>query len=97
MPKEGDLVVWWIPQVPMKAFEVPVQTIEEAKMLMDVLAAYDFFQYKMKVKPDYTNAGGLKVFEDGEWCEWENENYENICEVCKKEDAPQWLKEVFNS
>lgn len=95
MPKEGDLVVYWIPQVPMKAFEVPVKNIDEAKLLMDVLAAYDFFQYKMRVKPDYSNAGGLKVFENGEWIEWENGEGESICEMCRKEDAPQWLKDTF--
>ncbi|GAG34679.1 unnamed protein product, partial [marine sediment metagenome] len=32
MPKKGDLQVWWIPQVPMKAFTVPVKTVEEAKL-----------------------------------------------------------------
>lgn len=96
MPKEGDLVVWWIPQVPMKAFEVPVKNIDEAKLLMDVLAAYDFFQYKMNVKPDYSNAGGLKVFENGEWLEWENEDCEDIKEICRKEEPPKWLKEIFS-
>jgi len=95
MPQEGDLQVWWIPQIPLKAFEVPVKTIDEAKLLMDVLAAYDFFQYKNKIKPDYANAGGLKVFENGEWCEWLDNGGEDICELCRKEESPRWLKEVF--
>lgn len=95
MPQEGDLQVWWIPQVPMKSFEVPVKTVEEAKLLMDVLAAYDFFQYKNKIKPDYANAGGLKVYENGEWLEWVNGDGEDICMFSKREEASQWLKDVF--
>ncbi len=59
----GDLKVWWIPQVPMKAFEVDVASIEEGAKIMDVLAKYDLFQYTNRIKPDYANAGGLR-----RWC-----------------------------
>lgn len=69
-PKEGDLRVWWIPQVPGKPFKVPVKDIEQAKLLHNTLADYDRFQYDNRIKPDYANTGGLEVFEDGEWCEW---------------------------
>jgi len=74
MPKEGDLKVYWIPQVPMRAFEYNVKTLEEAAILLDVLAKYDAFQYENRVKPDYCNMGGLVIFEDGEWCDWYNED-----------------------
>lgn len=67
------LKVWWIPQVPMKAFEVPVSSLEEGIKVMDVLADYDLFQYENKVKPDYTNAGGIVMLEDGEWVDWHDE------------------------
>lgn len=69
-PKEGDLRVWWVPQLPMKAFYVPVESPQEATKLLETLARYDLFQYNNNVKPDYANAGGLEVFEDGEWQEW---------------------------
>ena len=69
-PKEGDLRVWWIPQVPMAAFNVPVENPAQAKWLLDVLAEYDAFQLKHRVKPDYSNAGGLAVLEDGDWTDW---------------------------
>ena len=71
-PTEGDLQVWWIPQVPMPLFTVPVATPSEAKKLLAVLADYDKFQFENRVKPDYCNAGGLNVFEDGEWCDWQD-------------------------
>lgn len=73
-PKSGDLRVWWIPQVPGKAFRVSVDSPAEAKKLLETLALYDIFQFKNKIKPDYCNAGGLEVFnafEDGDaWCDW---------------------------
>lgn len=69
-PNEGDLRVWWVPQLPMKAFEVPVKTPAEAVLVLDVLAEYDAFQCANNVKGAYCNAGGLIVFEDGEWFDW---------------------------
>ena len=69
-PQEGDLRIWWIPQIPMKPFEWPVADLTQAKLLLDVLAEYDLFQYENKIKPDYYNTGGLQVFEDSEWLDW---------------------------
>lgn len=66
-----EFKVWWIPQVPMKAFEVPVASRAEGKRLCDVLADYDAFQFDNKIKPDYCNMGGvvfrLEGLTDGEW------------------------------
>jgi hypothetical protein len=85
---KGDLRVWWIPQVPMQPFYVPVKDIKDAKLILDTLARYDLFQFKNHIKPDYSNAGGLQVYSDdiddeetSGWEEWENENGENIDEV----------------
>ncbi len=39
------LRVWWIPQVPMEAFRVPVESVEQACFLMETLAEYDRFQF----------------------------------------------------
>ncbi len=77
-PRPGDLRVWWIPQIPMKAFYVPVSSPQEARKLLDVLGAYDDFQFRNRVKPDYSNAGGLCIFEHGEWVDWEDEDYNDI-------------------
>lgn len=85
MNKRGDLRVWWIPQVPMRAFRVPVKTVDEAILLLDTLADYDLFQYYNNVKPDYCNAGGLEVLdEDGDWCEWYDEDGYDIDELMRE-------------
>lgn len=85
-PKEGDLRFWWIPQVPMKAFEMYIQSIEEGKLLMDAFAKYDLFQYENNVKPDYCNAGGVSRWEpNGEngfdWYDWTNEDGETLDDI----------------
>ena len=73
MPQSGDLRVWWVPQVPMQAFFVYVKSEYEAALIMRVLAEYDMFQYENSVKPDYANAGGVDVYEEGKWVSWYKE------------------------
>lgn len=78
MPKIGDLRVWHIPQVPMAAFHVEVASLEQAELVITTLARYDLFQLNQGVKPDYSNASGLEVYDatgavDGNgagWVEW---------------------------
>ena len=43
---------------------------------MNILAAYDCFQYNNNVKPDYANAGGLQYFNE-EYNEWEDWYFED--------------------
>lgn len=79
-PKPGDLRVWWIPQVPGKPFQVPVKTLDEARLLLDTLAKYDFFQLENNIKGDYCNTGGLEEFdrENLEWCEWYDDDGNDV-------------------
>jgi hypothetical protein len=99
-PKHGDLRVWWIPQIPMAPFHVPVTSIDEATKILNVLADYDLFQYKNIIKPDYANMGGLNVFDandtedspDGWWLEWSDDEGNDIHDVMRKaelKDAPR--------
>ena len=67
------LRVWWIPQIPMKPCHFPVKSLEDGVFLMDALAKYDLFQFENRVKPDYCNTGGIEIWENGEWCEWSDE------------------------
>ena len=80
-PKSGALRVWHIPQVPGKPFHVEVKDTQEALKVLGVLAHYDLFQFRHNIKPDYANAQGLEVFEDGEWIEWQDENGSEIREA----------------
>jgi Superinfection exclusion gene product 17 len=74
------LRVWWIPQVPGKSFFVDVSSLEEGVKVTKILAEYDLFQFKNKIKPDYSNAGGILQWDedsDGEgnpgWIDWYDE------------------------
>jgi hypothetical protein len=76
--QEGSLRVWWIPQIPMSPFFVEVEDLKQAKLILNTLAKYDIFQFENRIKPDYANAGGLEVYRDGDWEEWEDEFGDNI-------------------
>ena len=78
---EGALKVWWVPQLPGKAFEVPVPDLRSAALLLNTLADYDQFQFENNIKPDYCNAGGLMVFEDDDWIDWYSEDGDDFDEV----------------
>jgi hypothetical protein len=80
------LQVWWVPQMPMKAFTVDVASVAEGVKLLNTLAKYDLFQYENKVKPDYSNAGGLNVWdaESREWTSWYDEK-------TGEDDPAEWL------
>ena len=72
MVKKQKMRVYWIPQVPMKAFHVEVNSVTEAIKIMNILADYDLFQLENNIKPDYCNTGGLQVYneEEEEWEDW---------------------------
>ena len=90
---EKKMRVWWIPQIGTKTFYIPVRTPEEAKMIMDILSAYDCFQYNQRVKPDYCNAGGLQMWseEENDWIDWYyetgNNYYDDVEEYCEEKSS----------
>lgn len=69
----SKLRLWWVPQVPMEAFQVDIDSVREGAKLLDVLADYDRFQYDKHIKPDYSNAGGLAIYDEDsdEWIDFE--------------------------
>ena len=103
---ENKLRVWWVPQVPMKSFYVPVDTPEEGKKVMDILAAYDAFQLQNRVKPDYCNIGGLQMYdpETKDWEDWyletEDDYFEDVDEYISSTDNAEkfgkFTSELFN-
>jgi hypothetical protein len=98
-PKNGDLKVWWIPQVPMKPFEYPVSSPQEGFILLDALAKYDLFQLENNVKPDYCNVGGLSEFDEedieGEdfdgWSDWFSEMGDDMDYYLREENGLELL------
>lgn len=97
---EQKLQVWWIPQVPMKPFEVEVDSVETGVKILDVLAKYDAFQYENRIKPDYSNAGGLYIWDedsDGEgnpgWVDWYYEDNEQFFDDLK--EYLEWKATLF--
>lgn len=91
-PKVGELCVWHNPQVGRVGnFFYPVASVDQAKIVLNLLADYDLWQYENRVKGDYASASGLIVFEgaipddedhDG-WCEWENSIGYSIDEIMR--------------
>jgi hypothetical protein len=80
METEGALKVWYIPQVPMEAFEVivPDNDLKTAKLLLNTIIDFSIFEFENKVKPDYSDAGGICRVEDGEWWDVDEEELEAI-------------------
>lgn len=72
--------VWHIPQVPEKPFELFCDTLDEAIGAIRMLARYDEFQYKNKIKPDYANMSGVQIWSEaeGEWVDWYLETDEDF-------------------
>ena len=95
------LRVWWIPQIPMGAFYMPVESVEDGKKVLDILAAYHAFKLQNNVKPDYTNVGGLQMFdeEEGEWNDWyletEDDYFDDVDDYCEQCERAEELTE-FN-
>jgi hypothetical protein len=48
--------VWYIPQVPMESFEVEIENINEAIKIYEAIINFSIFEFKNKVKPDYSDA-----------------------------------------
>lgn len=85
----SKLRVWHIPQVPMKAFTVEVQSVEEGVRLMNALADYDIFQYENNIKPDYCNANGLQIWD-------EIMTDEEMADMELKDRWVDWYSEYFD-
>lgn len=59
--------VWYIPQMPMPAFEVEVHDLPTAALLLNTIVDFSMFEYTHRVKPDYADVAGISRWEsDGE-------------------------------
>ena len=72
--KKGDLKVWYIDRVPSnKTTKIKVKNIDEAILVINAFIKRDLNDERIT-----DNAMGLQVFENGEWCEYYNEDGEDI-------------------
>lgn len=79
MPQDGDLRIWYATYRPHssappagEAFRIPVESQEEAAVILATLAAYDHF------RGEYGNDGGIETYapEDGWVHSCEQDDYE---------------------
>lgn len=86
-PVEGDLRVWYIPQIPMAPYEVDIPRragssdsayLEQAVFVLDAIIGLSVFEFENRVKPDYSDMPGISRFEDGEWCDVDEEEYVDL-------------------
>ena len=88
----SKLRVWWNPQIgaDIPQFTVEVKTVRQGVLIMDALAQYDLYQFNNKIKPDYSNMGGLEVLESsGEWEEW----YDSMADT---DDPREFIEMIDN-
>jgi Superinfection exclusion gene product 17 len=100
--KVGDLVVWYIPQVPMKCFHVKVDSWDQASEVQDLLACYDQFQHDHNIKPDYCNTSGIQIYggqkyldeyrDEVDQSEWSDDISDALCDVEHEFDYEEQLK-----
>lgn len=86
MSNVGDLRVWYIPQVPMKPYEVDVPRrsstndstyLEQAAFVLEAIVGLSIFEFENRVKPDYSDAVGISCFDGEEWEDLDDEEWEN--------------------
>lgn len=62
-----------IPQIPMEGFKVEVRNEREAFLISETLANQHLWLLENNIIPDYSNVILVECFEDGEWCDYYNE------------------------
>ena len=75
----------YIPQVPMHPYIVDVTRregttdasyLEQAATLLNAIVGLSIFEYENKIKPDYSDYAAILRLEDNEWCDVDEEEYE---------------------
>lgn len=86
-----------------KAFYIPVENVREAKKILDILAAYDLFQFAENIKPDFANESGVQQWneEEKEWEDWdietEDEYFDSVDVYFENDEEIQnFTDEVFS-
>jgi hypothetical protein len=97
------LRIWHMPQIGCDAtIYIPVETLEESKKILDILACYDLFQLENNIKPDFSNVSGLQIFDEEtqEWEDWhletDDDYWDNIDDYFEdNENMRAFTEELF--
>ena len=74
--KPTKFKLWYIHQVPGKAFEMEVSDPVAALQTLDVIYQVTLFMFRNRMIPDYANAGGVSYLdEDGDWIDYDPEEW----------------------
>lgn len=74
--------VWWISQIPLrrgqKPFYVEAPNFKTALLLDATLGRYDIYQYENNIKPDFSNTGGIQVWDadENDWISIDESEYD---------------------
>ena len=63
--------IFYIPQVPMPAFEREYEDFETAKEVLNAIINFSIFEFDNNVKPDYSDVAGISYWEEAEQ-DWED-------------------------
>jgi hypothetical protein len=82
-----NLRVWWKSTFPGTAFYFSVASLLEAKILLTALPEYDWFLYDNHLRGNYSNCGGLQMWNEStqEWEEWWDEENRDIVDFSLEE------------
>ena len=58
-------------------FSVPVASLADAVATLNVIADYDNFLVRSRMRPDHTNFGFIEQFESGKWLDWQGPDGED--------------------
>lgn len=79
--KEGNMRVWWTRNMPNEMEYYQVKNLEEGIKVIKELIKEDL---KNKFVTD--NAGGLEIYEDDDWCEFYDDNGNDVMQIIDGED-----------
>lgn len=76
----------YVPQVPMHALTVEVTSLEQAVVALESITALSIFEFKNRVKPDYSDFGTIERWDDEEqdWEDVDEEDYADLAEALVK-------------
>lgn len=72
----------YVPQVPMHALTIETKSLEHAAVALESIIQLSIFEFKNRVKPDYSDFAGVERWDEDEqeWESVEDEEWEQIIE-----------------